>query len=385
MKPISIPVLPLFPFSALTFSSSVLYLIITLLLVQTQTLFTSTGFFVHSLLPTTTTTTSRHYNHYPTVGKNIFLPSQHFSTSTRPRTRARPESNLHLLVPDLDGEPFLTIANSYSSALEEQPFITKACTGFFLCGSGDVLAQFRARGKNDPEIDSFEPGLACAPEPFFDYARLLRFASKGFFGTLLWAFWYDISDVLIQDESILSALESISIRNPSEFTVNTARTVSLILAEQFITCPLIYGLWEIPVSTLLNGASPKKIPYEVQSKIVPMLIDNAKIWTWANLVIYNVPLQYRAICGNIMDILWQSIVADYAADCGKEECLLVDEEDRRSQRLNQSTNLDEDADPDANIRKLIQIPIKNDSLDSNKGAFRKKTLNRKIETTKVIR
>jgi hypothetical protein len=221
-----------------------------------------------------------------------------------------PPSKLHLL-PELSSaislpslmleEPFLTIANSYSSALQEQPFITKACTGFFLCGSGDVLAQLRAKTQE------------------FDTGRLLRFAFKGFFGTLLWAEWYDLSDVLIQEETFSSALQSMGIVNPPEVSVNMARTVALILAEQFITCPLIYGLWEIPVSTILNGASPSKIPNEVQSKMVPMLIDNAKIWTWANFVIYNVPLQYRAICGNIMDILWQSIVSDYAADCGKEE------------------------------------------------------------------
>jgi protein Mpv17 len=214
-------------------------------------------------------------------------------------------------------EPFLTIANSYSSALQEQPFITKACTGFFLCGSGDVLAQLRANNNNNNQ------------QFLLDMGRLLRFASKGFFGTLLWAEWYDLSDVLIQEETFVSAFQSMSMtlvpNNDnliiilSEWSAPLARTVTLILAEQFITCPIIYGMWEIPVSTLLNGASPSKIPKEVKSKMIPMLIDNAKIWTWANLVIYNVPVSYRAICGNVMDVLWQSILSDYASDCGKDD------------------------------------------------------------------
>lgn len=383
MKPTTAPVLSFFPPSS--FFPVLYQRVIAFVLVQI--LFTSQTLLVHSLVPNNSNRSpsyrSHHYHryHHPTDTRI----SHSNSESSRPTLKnifvaSRPDTKLNLL-PELDGEPFLTIANSYTSALEEQPFITKACTGFFLCGSGDVLAQFRARGTKEL-IDSFEPELPSTLEPTssssFDYARLLRFASKGFFGTLLWAFWYDISDELIREESILSTLQSISIQNPSEFTVNTARTVALILAEQFVTCPLIYGLWEIPVSTLLNGASPKKIPYEVQSKIVPMLIDNAKIWTWANLVIYNVPLQYRAICGNIMDILWQSIVADYAADCGKDECLLVEGKELRKS----NTNVNSD-DTDSNMKDMIQIPIKkNGSADSNKEVFRKKKF--RTETTNVV-
>ena len=48
-------------------------------------------------------------------------------------------------------------------------------------------------------------------------------------------------------------------------------------------------------------------------------MSNAKVWTLANLVIYNSPVEWRPVVANFVDILWQSIVSDVAADCGKVE------------------------------------------------------------------
>ena len=48
-----------------------------------------------------------------------------------------------------------------------------------------------------------------------------------------------------------------------------------------------------------------------------LLVSNAKVWTLANVVIYNVPVDWRPAISNLVDILWQSIVSDVAADCGK--------------------------------------------------------------------
>merc|ERR1712232_532314 len=60
----------------------------------------------------------------------------------------------------------------------------------------------------------------------------------------------------------------------------------------------------------------KQVGYEIKTKLCDMLIENAKLWTLVNILIYNVPVQFRAPVGNIMDIVWQSIVSDFAADCG---------------------------------------------------------------------
>mmetsp|Transcript_24643 Transcript_24643/g.50906 ORF Transcript_24643/g.50906 Transcript_24643/m.50906 type:complete len:322 (+) Transcript_24643:166-1131(+) len=100
-------------------------------------------------------------------------------------------------------------------------------------------------------------------------------------------------------------------------------TAVSILMEQFLWCPLVYGTFEIPVSTLMNGGEPSSIRGEVKNKLNGLLVSNAKVWTLANLVIYNAPLEWRLFIGNVIDIFWQSIVSDVSADCGgpgQEEC-----------------------------------------------------------------
>lgn len=223
------------------------------------------------------------------------------------------------------------VAQTYSNALLEHPFLTKATTGFFLCGLGDVLAQ--VRGFQSASSSSLEgaagagAGAGSSSKVSFwfllwleriNLPRLARFALKGFFGTSIWAIWYDLSDHILSEENILSAILWLGFTEMGDALLNVIRTVVLVLAEQFITCPLIYGLWEIPMSTLLNGAPASRITYEVKDKLVDMLVENAKLWTFANILIYNVPLQYRTGLANIMDVIWQSIVADFAAKCGNE-------------------------------------------------------------------
>jgi len=61
------------------------------------------------------------------------------------------------------------------------------------------------------------------------------------------------------------------------------------------------------------------VPKEVKSKLGYMLVENAKVWTLANMVIYNAPVQFRVVLANIGDIFWQSIVSDVAADCGTKQ------------------------------------------------------------------
>jgi len=163
-----------------------------------------------------------------------------------------------------------------------------------------------------------------------DIKRLARFATKGFFGSSIWSVWYDLSESLFNSANIMSALAHIGIlldadstitimNNKSIAIVNIVRTLGLMIVEQFVACPIIYGLWEIPVSTALNGAPVSRIPYEIKDKLGNLLIENAKVWTWVNILIYNSPVQYRSALASAGDIVWQSIVSDFAADCGNEE------------------------------------------------------------------
>jgi Mpv17 / PMP22 family. len=221
--------------------------------------------------------------------------------------------------------PIQIVTQTYSSVLLEHPFLTKATTGFFLCGLGDVLAQCRSLQQSSSALQ----GQQQAKPLFFDrmdWMRLARFAVKGFFGTCIWALWYDMSDCILSEEHILSLLLSLGFSDIGDALLNALRTVFLVLAEQFVTCPIIYGLWEIPTSTLLNGAPASRIKYEVKDKLLDMLFENAKVWTFANILIYNVPLQYRTGLANIMDVIWQSIVSDFAAKCGKNIEMVGDDE-----------------------------------------------------------
>mmetsp|Transcript_13325 Transcript_13325/g.25007 ORF Transcript_13325/g.25007 Transcript_13325/m.25007 type:complete len:366 (-) Transcript_13325:84-1181(-) len=218
----------------------------------------------------------------------------------------------HLKMVDMIS-PIQFVTQTYSSALLEHPLLTKATTGFFLCGLGDILAQIRGFQSSLQEGQQVKQILER-----MNWLRLARFAVKGFFGTCIWALWYDLSDSILSEEKIVSFIVSIvGFSDISDALLNAIRTVILILAEQFITCPIIYGFWEIPMSTLLNGAPASRITYEVKDKLFNMLFENAKVWTVANILIYNVPLQYRTGLANIMDVIWQSIVSDFAANCGK--------------------------------------------------------------------
>ena len=49
----------------------------------------------------------------------------------------------------------------------------------------------------------------------------------------------------------------------------------------------------------------------------PLLIANAKVWTPANLLIYNAPLQYRVLAANAIDLVWAAICSETAAECAR--------------------------------------------------------------------
>eukprot|EP00751_Fragilariopsis_kerguelensis_P049285 CAMPEP_0171037028 /NCGR_PEP_ID=MMETSP0736-20130129/41984_1 /TAXON_ID=186038 /ORGANISM="Fragilariopsis kerguelensis, Strain L26-C5" /LENGTH=448 /DNA_ID=CAMNT_0011482377 /DNA_START=1 /DNA_END=1347 /DNA_ORIENTATION=+ len=112
--------------------------------------------------------------------------------------------------------------------------------------------------------------------------------------------------------------------------IGAVTTVISIILEQFIWCPIVYGTFEIPISTLMNGGQFKSIRGEVDTKLDGLLVSNAKVWTLANLVIYNAPLEWRLFIGNCIDIFWQSIVSEMSADCGsggdEEECIIPNDE-----------------------------------------------------------
>lgn len=218
-------------------------------------------------------------------------------------------SNSNIILQALP-ELIQTTANAYTASLIEHPLPTKSLSAGFLCGISDIIAQ-----KRDPNRGKFNPG------------RTFRFASKGCVGGILWAFWYDRIDGFLDLDSPTSlyALAGLTATTnaPSigflKEHVGAVTTLLSMLMEQFLWCPIVYGTFEIPVSTLMNGGEVVDIKDQVDAKLDDLLLQNAKVWTFANLVIYNAPLEWRLLIGNGIDIFWQSIVSDVSADCGKVE------------------------------------------------------------------
>jgi hypothetical protein len=91
------------------------------------------------------------------------------------------------------------------------------------------------------------------------------------------------------------------------------RTIVNLLLEQFIACPLIFGLWDLPIISLMDGKPLIKIPGIVRQKLIKLLIANAKLWTVANVVIYNAPLNLRVLLVSLADLFWESIVSTVAS------------------------------------------------------------------------
>jgi len=202
-----------------------------------------------------------------------------------------------------------TIISTYKHLLIEYPMLTKSLTSGMLCGISDIIAQSRDTTRGE-----------------FNYARLIRFAGKGVVGGYIWTHWYDWIDSFLDldsDYNIYKAFGAVAtVNNYDEWIRSHLAIVTTALSlviEQFIWCPIVFGSFEIPVSTLLNGGSLSNVQQEVEAKIGGLLVSNAKVWTPANVIIYNVPVEYRPIVANVVDIFWQSIVSDVAADCGKVE------------------------------------------------------------------
>ena len=172
-------------------------------------------------------------------------------------------------------------------------------------------------------------------------------SGKGCVGGVIWACWYDELDGFLDQDNKFNFFKLFGIVTDQWIKpyLGAFKTILSILIEQFLWCPIVFGFFEIPVSTLLNGGDLSSVKKEVDSKLGSLLISNAKIWTFANLLIYGViPVDYRPIISNIVDVGWQSIVSSVSADCGKVEDDICIVNDFNSLVLTSTGSDDEDKD-----------------------------------------
>lgn len=238
-------------------------------------------------------------------------------------------------ISSVGSNPLRRAFDSYSSALVKFPFMTKGITAFFLYALSDAIAQIQGLEKKMQSIQEKQGHRTKETEHEFkmtlidkmnalNMPRLFKFSIKGVFGTSVWEVWFDYSEKLLDRRNVIRLLKLAGMKNGpagsftiSRVTEKSTRVFLLILLEQFIASPIYFGLFELPISTILNGAPLSRIPHEIEEKLVAMLYANFQVWTPANVVVYSAPLKYRTVICNIFNIFWQIIVSNFAADCGE--------------------------------------------------------------------
>lgn len=191
----------------------------------------------------------------------------------------------------------LEFVDAYQQLLDTAPFPTKAITQGVIWGMSDITAQVQARGA-------------------YSAQRTRNFALQGVGSGVLWALYYDWADAVVSPAP----------GGP------VAHTVLSIMLEQFSWCPLLFAFYQIPFSVLLNGGTLTDVPPAIQRQLNGLLVEYAKVWTPANLIIYNVPLEWRLLSSNVVDFVWGYISSGFAAEaCAPDdEACILDAEDELS-------------------------------------------------------
>jgi hypothetical protein len=160
---------------------------------------------------------------------------------------------------------------------------------------GDLIAQ--ALDIRDPEKKQVS----------FNVARTRNFFTKGVGSGAIWSIYYRRTDVLCSDWATqLLSTTAVEEANCVIITA-TVKTALGVLLGEVIAVPIVMSLWDIPVPALLSGSPLSTIPSQVKSKIP--VVENAKVWTLVNILIYNIPVQYRLLVMSVANVFWQAIVS----------------------------------------------------------------------------
>lgn len=211
----------------------------------------------------------------------VFAPSGSFGIAQQRGQRevTTTAQKRHMVVSSLVQEA----PQIYNYCLHDFPLVTQMTTAGVFSTIGDILAQ--AKAKWDDPSKEYNP------------TRTQHYFLKGLGGGIMWSEWYGMSDIWST-----AVTDALSLPNTA-----ATHTISSILLEQFLVCPIFYALWDIPVVAWLAGSPLRTMPLQVESKLPDMLVANAKVWTPVNVVTYNLPVEYRVLFTSVADILWQSV------------------------------------------------------------------------------
>ena len=192
-----------------------------------------------------------------------------------------------------------SIEGAYSYALANYQVETQSVSTGLLSGVGDTIAQLTEQ--NGKKVSNEGESKISLKE--LKMQRTLNFVIKGLGAGVIWHVWYDIAE----------SCSNYAFGMDHETTF-IQRTILAILMEQFIACPIVYALWDIPVPAILNGSMINSIPDRVRTKIGDLLFSNAKVWTFANAIIYNIPIEWRVLAMNLADLGWQVVMSKSLMD-----------------------------------------------------------------------
>jgi len=177
---------------------------------------------------------------------------------------------------------------SYAAALADYPVQTKAATSGAVYALGDYISQ-KMEGRNIGDMDGW---------------RIARSSAAGFLGHgPLSHLWYGMSESFFQ-------------AHPAVFG-SWYSVVPKIVLDQTVWGPIWNNMY-----ILLLGAMcfepRKKILENMKTTTVPLLVSGLKLWPLAHCITYGlVPVEYRLLWVDLVEILWVTTLAATAAGLGE--------------------------------------------------------------------
>mmetsp|Transcript_6328 Transcript_6328/g.14862 ORF Transcript_6328/g.14862 Transcript_6328/m.14862 type:complete len:285 (-) Transcript_6328:40-894(-) len=203
---------------------------------------------------------------------------------------------------DGDGEkggenPIMGLWNSYLTALETRPFVTRMATGFFIGLIGDIICQY------------ITGDIGAA-----DLKRMLVFSCWGGFGFTPIAYnWYNLIEATIPD---------IGGRAIWKMAMDQILFPPAITSLTFLCLTVVEGMlsgisWTVNGGLKSSGITPPAFSTlvgqgvdKVKKELKPTLITNYKVWPAAQLLNFAVvPVKLQVLFVNCVAVWWNFVLS----------------------------------------------------------------------------